>query len=104
MTLYLYVFVIYVLSIFIINIIAFHASGTILNFKERGDTLILRLEKIPRPQGEHIPLVFQQVDQIISMVDRAAQRNGESCVAKLVTMPTWMANSDNPRKKKRRGN
>ena len=47
---------------------------------------------------------YDDVDHIISMVDRAAQRNGESCVAKLVTMPTWMANSDNPRKKKRKSN
>lgn len=93
------VFVIYISSIFIYHFISireFHASGTIFNFKVGEDTLPLRFE--------NFPFVFHQVDHIISMVDRAAQRNGESCVAKLVTMPTWMANSDNPRKKKRRGN
>lgn len=48
--------------------------------------------------------MLRQVDHIISTVDDRARKDGESCVAKLVTMPTWMANSDNPRKRKRRKN
>ena len=47
--------------------------------------------------------MLRQVDHIISTVDDRARKDGESCVAKLVTMPTWMANSDNPRKRKRHG-
>lgn len=47
---------------------------------------------------------FGDVDHIISTVDDRARKDGESCVAKLVTMPTWMANSDNPRKRKRKSN
>lgn len=47
---------------------------------------------------------FGDVDHIISTVDGRARKDGESCVAKLVTMPTWMANSDNPRKRKRKSN
>lgn len=44
------VFVIYISSIFICHFISireFHASGTIFNFKERGDTLPLRFENFP---------------------------------------------------------